>query len=312
MNSLEKADMLKPTIEKLYSHEGRSITYISDLLEINRKALSGKIKKEWRLSEPEPRRHASASTRKYINRNRERILSMLNHNISDTDIASALGVSRDFLSRTVIPADKTLAQAKNARIARTNDARAQRRAEQMVKSNYDYDIQDLPGETWAPILGYEGYHISNMGRVRHYIKEHDAYALLKQTPNKNTQRLYVRIGTDNTIAKKRNLLVSRLVAFAFCPNHSTERNTVNHKNGNVADNRAENLEWVSQSENNKHSYDHLGRTPSSTRRYEFNRIVYQDKYRFSTVAAFARFIGKSETQARRYLDEPEKHHVSFV
>lgn len=312
MNSLEKADMLKSTIEKLYTCEGRSITYISDLLEINRKVLSGKIKKEWRLTEPEPRRHASASTRKYINRNRERILSMLNRDVSDNDIASALGISRDFLSRTVIPADKTLSQAKDARITRANDAHAQRHIERMVKSNLDYDNHDLPDEVWAPILGYKGYQVSNMGRIRHHVEEYNAYVLLKQTANKNSRHLYVRIGTDDATTKKHNLLVARLVAFAFCPNHSAERNTVNHKNGDIADNRAENLEWVLQSENNKRSYDYLGRKHANTRRYRFDHIVYQDKYRFSTVAAFARFIGKSETQARHYLDEPEKHRISFV
>lgn len=312
MNSLEKADMLKSTIERLYTYEGRSITYISDLLEINRKTLSDKIKKEWRLTEPEPRRHASASTRKYINRNRERILSMLNHDASDTDIASALGISRDFLSRTVIPADKTLSQAKDARIARINDAHAQRRIERMAKSGPGYDEPDLPDEVWSPILGYEGYQVSNMGRIRHHVKEHDAYVLLKQTANKSSRHLYVRIGTDTTTAKTRNLLVARLVAFSFCPNHSIERDMVNHKNGDVADNRAENLEWVSQSKSNRLPYDCLGRKRTDTRRYKFNRIVYRDKYRFSTVAAFARFIGESETQARQYLDEPEKHRISFV
>lgn len=314
MNSLEKADMLKSTIEQLYSKEGRSISYISKLLEIDRNVLSNKIKKEWRLVEAEPRRHASASTQKYINRNRERILSMLNRDMTDTRIADELGVSRDFLARTVIPADKTLIQAKNARIKRTKSAQETARLDAMAASSHAYCRTSLPGEIWAPILGYEGYDVSNMGRVRHYAETYDAYVLLKQTPNKNSKRPYVMLGTNKTSAKKRNIMVARLVAFAFCDGHSDSRNTVNHKNGNVADNRAENLEWVSQAENNKHSYEQLGHTPvvEQQRRYQFNRIVYKNKYRFSTVAAFARFLGKSETQTRRYLDEPEKHQISFI
>ena len=48
------------------------------------------------------------------------------------------------------------------------------------------------------------------------------------------------------------------------------------------------------------------------KRYKFDRILYKDKYEFKTVAAFARFIGMSETQTRRYLDEPEKHDIKLI
>lgn len=44
----------------------------------------------------------------------------------------------------------------------------------------------------------------------------------------------------------------------------------------------------------------------------FDKILYKDKYEFKTVAAFSRFLGKSETQTRRYLDEPEKHETKLI
>ena len=43
MTTEEKAEMLKSTISQLYSKEGRSISYISRLLEINRRTISAKI-----------------------------------------------------------------------------------------------------------------------------------------------------------------------------------------------------------------------------------------------------------------------------
>lgn len=43
----------------------------------------------------------------------------------------------------------------------------------------------------------------------------------------------------------------RLVADAFC-RHSSNRAEVNHKNGIKHDNRADNLEWVSHGENQRH------------------------------------------------------------
>lgn len=112
---------------------------------------------------------------------------------------------------------------------------------------------------------------------------------------------------------RKNLQVARLVGFAFLSDsHSEEKNTINHKDGDVSNNCVENLEWVSQSVNNKHSYSELNRPVSNKRRYIFDKILYQDKYEFSTIAAFARFLNKSETQIRRYLDNPEKYDIKLI
>ena len=57
-----------------------------------------------------------------------------------------------------------------------------------------------------------------------------------------------------TINKKGSFhYVHRLVAFAYLSDTRKEGYQVNHKNSNRLDNRLENLEWVSASENNKHS-----------------------------------------------------------
>lgn len=100
-------------------------------------------------------------------------------------------------------------------------------------------------EIWKPIKGYTGYYsVSNLGNVR----------------NDKTNRLLQ--GDYNTMGYRRIILyvhvkkryfVHRLVAYHFVSGYSDEL-VVSHKNGNKKDNRAENLEWVSRSENDLHAF----------------------------------------------------------
>lgn len=98
-------------------------------------------------------------------------------------------------------------------------------------------------EIWKDIPGYEGrYQVSDLGALRSkergalrpFINQH-GYAIA--TLSKEGQR--IRTG------------VHRLVASAFIPNPEGKAQ-INHINGNKQDNRPENLEWATCSENNLH------------------------------------------------------------
>ncbi len=50
-------------------------------------------------------------------------------------------------------------------------------------------------------------------------------------------------------------LIYRLVAAAFCPNDDPKRNQVDHIDNNPANQRADNLRWVTQSENIRYYHE---------------------------------------------------------
>lgn len=113
-------------------------------------------------------------------------------------------------------------------------------------------------EEWKPIPEYEGiYEASNFGRIR------TAPGKTTESVRHGTRHWRVRVlktkhplppkRTDErvTLWKNKNptdYLVSRLVASSWIRPPQGEE-TVNHINGNYHDNRPENLEWVSRSEN---------------------------------------------------------------
>lgn len=69
---------------------------------------------------------------------------------------------------------------------------------------------------------------------------------------------YLCVGVDNN----KKVTVHRLVAQTFIPNPD-RKETVNHINGVKTDNRVENLQWATRSENVKHAFDTGLKKPSN-------------------------------------------------
>ena len=113
-------------------------------------------------------------------------------------------------------------------------------------------------EIWKTIPGLDScYMVSNIGNVisKNRVEKSIRRTVVRKTKNISLHKdrngyILARLMKDGN---QRTFLVHRLVMLAFC-GEDKYRTFVNHKNGKKDDNRLENLEWVTKSENVKHSF----------------------------------------------------------
>lgn len=120
-------------------------------------------------------------------------------------------------------------------------------------------------EEWRDIPGYEGiYEASSLGQIRskagkttysdrHGVR-HWRERILKQKICRNKKgRCDARVDLWKNGVHK-TFLVSRLVAMTWVDGYEPEL-TVNHRDGNSLNNRAQNLEWLSRADNIKQGFE---------------------------------------------------------
>lgn len=113
---------------------------------------------------------------------------------------------------------------------------------------------------WRPVPGASGYEVSAGGDVRSVDRvvrykdgrvAHFGGVNLKPTRGNHG---YLSVTLGRASGRRQRVLVHQLVAEAFVPK-PPGKDIVNHKDGDKRNNAAENLEWHTLRDNNRHARD---------------------------------------------------------
>ena len=166
-------------------------------------------------------------------------------------------------------------------------------------------------EIWKPIEGHPFYEVSNLGRVRSldrivqgrgFLKEVFQAGRILKLGRCTNGYIFAMLGKGNT------KLVHRLVAISFVPGDQSL--TVNHKDLVRDNNAATNLEWLSHSDNHRHSYASKTRKP-----HVWTRAVIVGGTEYPSVSEAARALNVcsgSVSSAIRHNHKVKSLEASYV
>ncbi|MDY6288294.1 MAG: HNH endonuclease [Bacteroidales bacterium] len=156
-----------------------------------------------------------------------------------------------------------------------------------------YTAEELASEEWRrcqyPLVRYE---VSSLGRIRHARRKQ----LLRLIDRGNG---YLKFNAEIK-GKIKSFDVHRQVALCFCEGWRKGLQ-VNHKDGNKYNNRAENLEWVTASENVRHGRYVLRKQVKAVGLFDGSRL----KHLFPTIKEVNLQMGGS---VRSHILKHYKYH----
>ncbi len=170
-------------------------------------------------------------------------------------------------------------------------------------------------EEWVDVHGYEGfYQVSSFGRVKRFKRkncnnQHKYDSILKPKFNKKG---YLSV-SFHVNGKVKGFRINRLVGCMFIPNPDNKPE-VNHKDGIKINNRKNNLEWNTGSENQLHSFRVLKRkvtaywTGKGGKEFHSSKRVQcvETEQIFDTVNDAAKYVGLSRAIIWKVCTHPEK------
>ena len=145
-------------------------------------------------------------------------------------------------------------------------------------------------EIWKDIEGYEGYQVSNIGRVRSVDRIINGRGWHKGKILCNGRLLSIvdnANGYLKVVIKGKNMYIHRLVAKHFVDGYFKGAD-VNHKDENKANNKADNLEWV-------------------TRKYNLNYGQHNEKVRETKAKLYGVAVEQYNVEGTLIASYPSQH-----
>lgn len=163
------------------------------------------------------------------------------------------------------------------------------------------------GEVWRQVSGWP-YSVSDLGRVRNDRTNH----ILTPSPHSHG---YHKVSLCCE-GHRRDVYVHHLVLNEFV-GPAADEEECNHKNGDKADNRLENLEWVTRGQNAKHAV-HTGlyipargtRIGVAKLNPEAVKVIRFLSARGKTAAELARAHGVSQRTVKQVINRETWRHVA--
>lgn len=148
-----------------------------------------------------------------------------------------------------------------------------------VNSERWLSLEDLPGEEWRDVVGYEGfYKVSDYGRVKSLNR-----VIMRKNGNRQTWRgkiIKIKFHKNgyaffqaSSPSQRIDILVHRAVAKAFIDNPNGFP-IINHKDENRQNNCVYNIEWCTSAYNNNYG-NHYEKFIASMTKNGYIRKVYQ-------------------------------------
>ena len=175
------------------------------------------------------------------------------------------------------------------------------------KWEYENKYEDLENEIWKEVIikdiettihGNKKYYVSNLGRFK------NSQGIIRDN-YKIGEYGYIRVYIYN-----KTYAVHRLVAFAFLENPDNKEQ-VNHIDGNKLNNRVDNLEWVTNKENQIHKVK-IGLGNNFTKKIIQYDLEMNELNKFNSIKEAGNILNICTSRIKAVLYNKQKTSKNFI